>query len=261
MISHDLSNREYQRHVGVSKSGLDRIDQSPAHYRAWLTEPSKATPALVFGSAAHCSVLESDEYLDRYVMAPPEIDRRTKEGKAAWSELESSGKTILSADDWQKIIDMNCSIADHPVANELLADGVAESSIFAELLGVNVKCRPDWIHDNSVLVDLKTTENAGPNAFAKSVANFRYHVQAAFYTDICRESGIDVKAFVFIAVEKNPPFAVSVYELDSDSIEVGRTLYQRNLETYRRCRETDHWPAYSTAIETLTLPRWAMIDA
>jgi exodeoxyribonuclease VIII len=142
-----------------------------------------------------------------------------------------------------------------------LADGVAESSIFAELLGVNVKCRPDWIHDNSVLVDLKTTENAGPNAFAKSVANFRYHVQAAFYTDICRESGIDVKAFVFIAVEKNPPFAVSVYELDSDSIEVGRTLYQRNLETYRRCRETDHWPAYSTAIETLTLPRWAMIDA
>jgi hypothetical protein len=54
---------------------------------------------------------------------------------------------------------------------------------------------------------------------------------------------------------------VSVYELDLDSLEVGRTLYQRNLETYRRCVEADHWPAYSTSVETLSLPRWAMIEA
>jgi exodeoxyribonuclease VIII len=260
VIRRDLSNAEYHAHPAISKSGLDRIDQSPAHYRASLVEPRKETPTLTFGSAAHCSVLESNEYLNRYTVAPDGIDRRTKEGKAAWSELESSGKTILSADDWQKIIEMNCAIADHQVANELLADGIAESSGFAELLGVPVKCRPDWLHDNSVIVDLKTTDNAGPNAFAKSCASYRYHVQAAFYSDICREIGLDIKAFVFIAVEKAPPYAVSVYELDSDSIKVGRTLYQRNLETYRRCLETDHWPAYSQSIETLSLPRWAMIE-
>jgi hypothetical protein len=261
VIRHDLSNAEYHAHPAISKSGLDRIDQSPAHYRASLVEPRKETPALTFGSAAHCWILETDEALHRYVIAPQGIDRRTKDGKAQWAELEASGKTIISAEDAQTLENMLASVHSHPVADELLDNGIAESSVFAELLGVSVKCRPDWLHDNSVIVDLKTTENAGLNAFGKSVANFRYHCQASFYTDICREVGLDIKAFVFIAVEKAPPYAVSVYELDSDSIEVGRTLYQRNLETYRRCRETDHWPAYSDAIEVLTLPRWAMIDA
>jgi exodeoxyribonuclease VIII len=261
VILHNLTNAEYHAHAAISKSGLDRMDQSPAHYTSWLSEPKKETPALVFGGAAHCIILEPEEFLSRYISAPDGIDRRTKDGKAAWAEIEATGKTILSADDWKKLFDISCSISAHPVANELLSDGIAESSVFAELLGVPVKCRPDWLHDNSVIVDLKTTENAGPNAFSKSVANYRYHVQAAFYSDICQEIGLDIKAFVFIAVEKNPPYAVSVYELDFDSIEVGRTLYQRNLETYRRCLEADHWPAYSQSIETLSLPRWAMIDA
>ena len=260
MIRHDLSNADYHWHPAISKSGLDRIDQSPAHFLSWLNQPKKETPAMAFGTAAHCWILENNQVLDRYGLAPI-ADKRTKEGKALWAESEASGKTILSSDDWGRLNNINDAVYSHPVANELLDNGIAESSVFAELLGVNVKCRPDWLHDNSVIVDLKTTDNAGPNAFAKSVANYRYHVQAAFYTDICREAGIDVKAFVFIAVEKNPPFAVSVYELDADSIEVGRTLYQRNLETYRRCLETDHWQAYSNAIEVLTLPRWAMIDA
>ncbi len=259
MIRYDLSNAEYHAHSAISKSGLDRIDQSPAHYKSWLTEPRKETPALVFGSAAHCWILETDEVLHRYVIAPQGIDRRTKDGKAQLAELEASGKTIISAEDAETLKNMMVSVLAHPVANELLDDGIAESSVFAELLGVSVKCRPDWLHDNSVIVDLKTTDNAGPNAFAKSCATYRYHCQASFYSDICREAGIDVKAFVFIAVEKAPPYAVSVYELDADSIEVGRTLYQRNLETYRRCLETDHWPAYSDAIETLRLPLWAMI--
>ena len=259
MIRHDLSNAEYHAHPAISKSGLDRIDQSPAHYRASLTEPRKETPALTFGTAAHCWILETDEALYRYVIAPQGIDRRTKDGKAQWAELESSGKTIISAEDAETLENMLASVHGHPVANELLADGIAESSVFADLLGVNVKCRPDWVHDSTVIVDLKTTDNAGPNAFAKSCASYRYHVQAALYSDICREIGLDIKAFVFLAVEKNPPYAVSVYELDSDSIEVGRTLYQRNLETYRRCLETDHWPAYSDAIEVLRLPLWAMI--
>ena len=261
MILHDLTNAEYHAHPAISKSGLDRIDQSPAHYKSWLTEPRWETPAMAFGTAAHCWILETDAVSERYVIAPEGIDRRTKDGKAAWARMEASGKTIISANDAAALEYMYIAVHGHPVADELLDNGIAESSVFAELLGVNVKCRPDWLHDNSVIVDLKTTDNAGPNAFAKSCAKYNYHRQASFYIDILSAIGIDVKAFVFIAVEKSPPFAVSVYELDSDGIEVGRTLYQRSLETYRRCLETNHWPAYSTAIETLTLPRWAMIDA
>jgi exodeoxyribonuclease VIII len=46
-----------------------------------------------------------------------------------------------------------------------------------------------------------------------------------------------------------------------DSLEAGREAYQRNLDTYKRCMDSGRWPAYSSAIETLTLPRWAIQQA
>jgi len=266
VIDQKMTNSEYHAHHAISKSGLDRIDQSPAHYQAWLSEPRITTPALTFGSACHSFVLERETFGDRYAVAPSGIDRRTKAGKELWEAFttESAGREIITAEDMDKLCYIRASIIDHPVAEELLdhGSGKAEVSVFGVLDDVGVKCRPDWLRGDGILVDLKTTDCAAPNAFARSVAKYRYHVQAAFYSDLLQAvTGEPVKAFVFIAVEKAPPYAVSVYELDAESLEVGRAAYQRNLDTFRRCLEANHWPAYSNAIETLTLPRWALAEA
>ena len=259
-----LSNAEYHAHPAISKSGLDRIDQSPAHYRAWLQSPREATPALTFGSAAHAYLLEREVFERSYVVMSEKIDRRTKAGKEAWEafQTKANGREVLTLDDMETLEAMAYSISQHPIAEELLdsGSGEAEVSFFTELWGVSVKCRPDWLRNDGIVVDLKTTDNAGPAAFAKSCAKWRYHVQASFYSDIlCK--GRDVKAFVFIAVEKSAPYAVGVYELHAESLEAGREAYQRNLDTYKRCLDTGHWPAYSNSIETLNLPRWAFQQA
>lgn len=266
MIDPIMTNAEYHAHPAISKSGLDRIDQSPAHYRAWLSEPRITTPALTFGSACHNYVLECETFENRYVVAPSGIDRRTKAGKELWEAFtsEAAGREIISTDDMEKLVAIRASIIDHPVAEELLdhGSGKAEVSVFGVLDDVGVKCRPDWLREDGIVVDLKTTDNAGHSAFSRSVAKYRYHVQSAFYSDLLEAVTCEpVKAFVFIAVEKAPPYAVSVYELDAESLEVGRSAYQRNLDTFRRCLEANHWPAYSDAIETLTLPRWAFAEA
>lgn len=266
MIDPKMTNAEYHAHPAISKSGLDRIDQSPAHYLAWIREPRVTTPALTFGSACHAAVLEPDTFDARYAVAPSGIDRRTKAGKELWEAFtsEAAGREIITAEDLEKLSYIRASIQAHPVAEELLDpdSGKAEVSVFGVLDDVGVKCRPDWLRDDGILVDLKTTDCAAPNAFARSVAKYRYHVQAALYSDLLQAvTGEPVKAFVFIAVEKAPPFAVSVYELDAESMEVGRAAYQRNLDTFRRCLEANDWPAYSPAIETLTLPRWAFAEA
>lgn len=261
-----MSNAEYHAHPSISKSGLDRIDQSPAHYKAWLSEPRTTTPALTFGSACHNYVLERETFKDRYAVAPSGIDRRTKAGKELWESFisESAGRDIITAEYVNKLASIRISILAHPVASELLDhdSGKAEVSVFGELENVAVKCRPDWLRDDGILLDLKTTDNAGPSAFSRSVAKYRYHVQAAFYSDLLHlVTGEPIKAFVFVAVEKSPPYAVGVYELDADSIEAGRDDYRRNLATYRQCLESGVWPAYSSEIETLTLPRWAFAEA
>jgi PDDEXK-like domain of unknown function (DUF3799) len=145
----------------------------------------------------------------------------------------------------------------HPVARRVLSQGEPELSAFGLVDGVPCKARPDhWDARLGVTADLKTTADASPAGFAKSVANFRYHVQAAFYTDVMAAAGVTVESFLFIACERNPPFLVGVYVLDSEALEIGRAEYQRDLALYKECVESGSWPGLSERIELLTLPKW-----
>jgi exodeoxyribonuclease VIII len=70
-------------------------------------------------------------------------------------------------------------------------------------------------------------------------------------------TGHQVKAFVFIAVEKEPPYAVSLYSLDERSRELGTSQFRADLETLRHCLDADEWPCYGNGIKTLSLPAWS----
>lgn len=262
MIHYDLPSGDYHAHPAISKSGLDKIARSPAHYKSWLTELREETTALRIGTAVHCAVLEPKRFALDYVAAP-KVDRRTKDGKAQWEAFETAnaGKILLSGDEYATVANMAESARLHPAASELLSEGRAEASVFAELEGVQAKCRPDWLRGDGIVLDLKTTEDARSGAFARSVANYRYHVQHAFYADLLIERGIDVKAFVFVAVEKAPPYGVIVYELDREAVDLGRDLYRRDLALYRHCIAINEWPCYTPNIEPLNIPAWAYAQA
>jgi exodeoxyribonuclease VIII len=110
-------------------------------------------------------------------------------------------------------------------------------------------------HDDFV-VDLKTTEDASPEEFAKSCANYRYHVQDPFYRDGLAAVKRKPRAFVFIAVEKKAPHAVGVYVLRAEDVELGRMQYRANLNRYAECLQSGKFPAYSEKVESLALPAW-----
>jgi exodeoxyribonuclease VIII len=106
-------------------------------------------------------------------------------------------------------------------------------------------------------VDLKTTQDL--RDFAKSAANYRYHVQAAFYTDVFEwATGKQLTGFEFLAVEKDAPNASRIFVLDTPSFDYGRKLYREALNTYAECLQKDEWPLPSCdEIEYITLPYWA----
>ncbi len=91
---------EYHAGPGVSKSDLDLIARSPAHYRAQKAAPREATPAMIIGSAFHTATLEPEKFDLEFAVAPEGIDRRTKAGKEEWAAFEaaSAGKTVLKAE-------------------------------------------------------------------------------------------------------------------------------------------------------------------
>lgn len=257
----------HEPHLGiVSKSALDQIARSPAHYRAWLEKPREPTPAMVLGSLVHLYVFEITKCLDRVAVQPEFGDCRktaNKEARDAW-RLENDGKQLVSQEDWDTVRAIGESVHKHPIASKLISQCQPEVSVFwtdAEI-GIECKARVDgWVPPLRIALDLKTTSDASPIEFAKSVHNFRYHVQHAHYV-AGLEAAIEnpIKAFVFIAVEKEPPYAVATYTLDEAAIARGLELVRRDMATMKRCLEANEWPAYGQSLETLTLPRWAFQD-
>ncbi|OOF51423.1 exodeoxyribonuclease VIII [Rodentibacter genomosp. 1] len=255
-VLENMSNAEYHAHSAISKSGLDLIDKSPAHY---FYREKKSTPAMIFGSAFHDLVLLPDKFTQLYCVMPEELNLRTKEGKVFKEKVESENLTVLSYTDYQHIEKMKESLLNHPMADKLLAQGKPEISIFwRDSIGVECRCRPDFLNNSGIIVDLKTTTDASPTGFAKSIANFRYHVQDAYYSNgYFHAFGEPPKGFVFIAIEKEPPYAIGVYTLDDIAKIEGENRFKANLETYKNALETNQWHAFSPQIETLSLPHWA----
>ena len=264
-----MDNAEYHRHPAVSKSHLDQVARSPLHYWARYVDPNRVpqepTPAMIIGSAVHTHVLELDQWDANYVVMPEGIDKRTKAGKAEWDAFTTAAgsRTVLSRADADLVMKMGEAVYGHPAAAVLLAlPGMAETTWMwrDDATGLQCKIRPDWLMNNgSMIVDLKTTEDASPAGFRKSIANFRYHVQAAWYLHgLEQATGQCPEQFIFIAVEKKPPFAVGVYAADAEMIREGWRTAERDLEVLATCKDMDRWPGYSEAVEPISLPPWML---
>lgn len=246
----------------VSKSQLDHIRRAPAIYKWRLEHKTPPTPAMILGTLTHTAVLEPERFTDE-VMVAPKIDRRTSAGKAEWEafQIAAEGKTLIDADEMDRLRAIRAAVEAHPSAAKALAqiDAVEQSVFWTDAeTGLACRCRPDAVTTAGVIVDLKTTKDASPDGFARSIAGYRYHVQAAFYSDGMQAlTGTPPKGFVFIAVETEPPHLVAVYVASAAMIDRGRADYQADLETLRECQATDTWPGYSSSPLQLDLPKWA----
>lgn len=217
-----------------------------------------------FGTAVHMAVLEPELFLETYAEAPA-ISKTTKAGKEAWAAAETSGKLLLKPDELALINGIHTSVMEHPIAKKALrSNGQAEQSFITKdpATGIDIKCRPDYLTDSGWVIDLKTTLDASAASFAKSAANFRYHVQAAFYLHtlgLCL--GDAPRGFLFIAVEKSAPFAVQVFRASADMLQTGLEVALADLNSLAECKqlypEVQPWPGYPTSATELDLPTWA----
>lgn len=243
----------YEQSPAVNKSTLWEMRKSPLHYWHLMHDtPKPDTPAMKFGRAVHKRLLEPVEFSADYAVAPI-CDRRTKEGKAIWAELQESGKEIISAEDMEIIEAME---KEFPF--ELLKDAAREVPLFwtdAET-GVDCKGRLDAITDHCV-IDYKTTTDASTEAFQREAIRYGYDLQAAMYLEAAKENGHGNLDFIFIAQEKSAPYLVNVIRAGEAFIDRGRWIMRDLLAKYKECRDTDTWPGYGE--NELILPEWAVI--
>jgi len=259
----NLTLEQYHRECpGWSKSSLDKVHRSMAHYFAEIERPRKQTEAMLLGSAFHCSILEPSLFENEYCVIP-ECDRRTKEGKAIYAqfEFESVGKTGISYNAVEQIEGMKKAVYEHPIARNLFLAGDAEHSFFwiDKETGLLCKCRPDYLRKDGICIELKTTRDASYESFKSDVGNFRYYVQAAYFIDGIKAAGFECNEFLFCAVETDYPHNVNIFRLDSEALAVGRVAYKQDLRRVKAFfdeKESDRWAGYMPIVNDLYLPNW-----
>ena len=253
----------YHRLPGLSASGAKLLvpPSCPAKYKANRDNPPPSNAVFDLGKAVHKLVLGEG--------APLQIidakDWRSKAASEARNEAYAAGVIPILVGDFAQIKAMSDAVLAHPVAGKLIDDSVgeAEVSLLADDpgTGVRLRARPDWSTERDGrlwLVDLKTTVTAEPRAFARKAADYRYHLQAAWYVQVAALLNLDpCAAFVFVAVEKEPPYLVSVTEWDGEAMTEGARLMREAIKTYALCKESDFWSGYPEGITPMYLPRWA----
>lgn len=264
-IFHGLPAQTYHTTKGVSHSMLKNLHPTPAHLLAYLAEKREQTAAQLFGTLVHHRVLEPERPLPQIAIKTKAIDFKTKEGKAWRSEQQGAGRLIVTESEFENINGCVSAIARHPLCQKIFAEGRSEVSIFKNFnYGGTVlrKARLDWLPVGNALVDIKTTQNASPESFAKEILNYRYHSQAAYYLDIVNDSleRPDKECFIIVAVEKHPPHCVAIYNLSQRAIGKGRLLNTNDLATYIDCIGRNHWPGYSEQAVDLDLPYFTYKD-
>lgn len=279
----DMPAERYHSVAAMSASGLKQIQQSPAHYFGMYLDPAKPvekkSAAKANGTLAHCLLLEPHAFDQRYIVVPEDAPTRpsTRQRKAAkpsektvadihwWDNFDAlaAGRIIVDAEPLESARVQASRVRALPDIAALLADGFGEASAFwiDELTGELCKCRPDWTSpagDGVIIVDGKTCQDASPDGFGRTVWNFDYHLQAAWYSDgYEKATGKRVHGFVFAAVESSWPHAAAAYMLGDDVLDRARAENRRLLNLYAECRRTGIWPGYQQTVQSISLPAWA----
>ena len=264
LMTTELTNAEYHAHEAISKSKLDAARKSGKHlYDMLYGPPRESTTAFDLGTVLHASGLPGENPDEIAVRMPDGMKKTTKEGIAF--KKEHQGKIILSPADAYLIDQMMLSLREHPFSASLVngeLKGKSEQSFFCtdSETGLEIKARPDFIlDDHSLIIDLKTTRDASPRGFQRSVAEYRYFVQASHYLDVVEgATGRRPEAFLFVAVEKTRPFATAVYMADQAMIDLGKQHAREDLNNIAKWMAENHYPGYSEKVVEISLPKWML---
>jgi len=237
--------------------------------------------ALKFGRAFHSFILTPDEFTKEYaienealyaaVLAEAQKEQIAQKRKpsekfsknlTAWKRYKQTsleaGVELLAGDHFETIKAMAQRITDPDAAFDERtakiftgrADGDEldnEVSLFAPLDDgrgnlLECKARLDAYDPTANMIyDLKSLGEFDPGG---AIAKWRWWVQAAFYTDIAKASGLTTErpGFGWIFSHKAPPHVCLFHKCENELLKQGRHVYQGHLQTIHDCRESGNWP-------------------
>jgi hypothetical protein len=282
-IYRDIPFDEYVSWDALNASTIGKFLESGragAHYLN--SESSPPTKDMLFGSALHSAMLEPVDYakrmhIDEKIGPTAEVTHR----KVA----EQHPDSIILRKGWnEQIVSMARSISSHKAARYLLreVEGSNELTIVWDITRnvggeqITVRCKaridrhipefypnPDASEPVSCFLDLKTCAagKGSPEQFERTIANWGYHRQAAWYLSGGIQLGMIDKmhanSYIVLAVEKSAPYPVGTYPICCAALEQGWNECKQGMAAYLKYRLHGHAPHACENLVPVSIPNWA----
>lgn len=248
-----MNDREYNALDGIRRSDLWVIKQSPMHFRYHMDHPETDSPSLTFGRAMHKYILEPETFNEEFAIAPI-VDRRTKDGKLEYADFLNTlgGREVIAFEDMERIGDMKRSLMQNSEVVDIMQNITSVETPFIwtdAKTGELCKVKTDMIVDINgmpYIVDYKTTTSCADGAFERSVRKYGYDFQSGMYSEGVEITALEAHGFIFIAQEKDAPYASRVYYCDDYFVEKGRNEFHDLLNIYHECKQTGDWYGYES---------------
>ena len=266
-IVENLPALAYHSDDAVGSSLIRKLQTStPMHAKAMMETPM-SSPAMSLGTALHAAMLEPENDLAQAVVQP-DIDKRTKLGKEEHAAFSAAhlGRCIITQEQAENLDGMVIAcLKDWRIKHALSACKRREVSVFGSIGGHPAKARLDAWNGHGMVLDLKTTRDLACD-FEKSIANFGYGLQAAWYREVLRsvfasEGRLmpDDFSFVFLVVETAFPHGTAVYRMSDEVMDCYSDRLVELQKQWWACvlkNEYLGWP--QTDVVDISLPAWAM---
>jgi hypothetical protein len=258
----EVTNAEYHAdREYVSSSGLKTAYKSIADFHNQYVLGNKATfgneNAFSEGSLTHSRILEPHQTQQDFVFYNG-LRKAGGDWEAFKSGLDPAAatKTIISRPQNLRVDSYLKAFRARPEAVQLITNGLPEHTICAELHGIKVKIRTDWISvERGEISDVKTTGDAADlQSFKSTVDRFGYDFSAALYLEVAEQFYAKKFIFNFIVISKRDPQDCQVYRLSEASRLEGSRKLKIACEKLKFARENNIWT------EAISLTNDAMQD-
>lgn len=258
----------------MSRGELVEFAKCPARWRLGFED--EGTKAMEWGSLLDVLITQPGKFESLYAVAPKEYPGTPKKKGdpvemkpwnwnsnfcAAWrTAQEAAGKTVVRDDVAKEAFAAQDRLMEDKILSDFIFRSRKQVFVMVEYCdketGVVVpfKCLIDFVPPSNdseygnTIGDLKTTVDASPRKWRRTVFEQGWHIQAAVYIDaINAATGANYTQMAHVVSESKPPYepARRILTTGPESfLQFGRNQYLEMLALYARCIKTGIFPGY-----------------
>ena len=250
----------------VSCSMIKSFDVNPY---AWKTlPPFKPTDAMRLGSLFDLALTDPGKLEDgTAIMKFPNF--RTKEARE-WRD-SFAGRLVVTEEEMAHARDAATQVWSHKVAGRIMDKAATQVGVVGDIGGIPAKALLDilpaaHLEFGDFIYDYKTTSNGlHDEAIRKTMGQFRYHWQAAFYKTLHNKAPDEIRGpkrqrfgFIFQDVRT---LEVRVVNLHPDSLATGATSVGLAVSAFTKAAYSGIQSRYADSTDDLALlPYHAMSE-